>query len=218
MNYNTINKYVTLLRQAEYAEDGPIIDALYEQMDTAWYEMNDDDREYLRKLRGHVTADTNILEFYDSILTTIEDITMKTNNLFQSKEEYQTFIDFWKRIHRDGTIKPVRHEYIGSRFDPSTKDILYFPGHYNESPLTAHRHVVYLAITGRSFSKAFGKIHLSTLNHLRDNARVALTFKNPKYRTEYFEFFGDSINEEIKDKVLHRIIEELDKLEANLHA
>ena len=202
MNYRAIKAYVTLQRQAEYTEDCAVIDQLYELMDAAWKELDDTDIEYLHVQRGDITPETNRIELFDSILTTIEEATMKTNNLFQSKEEFQTFMDFWKRIHRDGSVKPVRHDYAG--------------GYYMESPLSAPRHLVFLAITGRSFAKALGRIHLDTLASLRDGANVALTFKHPSYRAAYFDFFGDSIAEEAKGPILLRIIEELDKLEVRI--
>ena len=115
-------------------------------------------------------------------------------NIFETKEQYLEFRNFWKTFHKDGGHKAKKVDQTTYNY-LTGKNVV--TGYRLESDLKGGHHMVYLAILGKNFDKGFGNATYSTLETLR------VAFKHSPHR--FTEFFDGYLTEEQKTVAVDRI-------------
>lgn len=111
-------------------------------------------------------------------------------NIFETKEQYVAFRNFWKQFHLDGGHKAKKVEYTSYY----SKDIV---GWKMESDLKGGHHLIYLAALARKMDKGFGNASKETLQGLLHTFTYG-----PLY---YTNMFAGVLTDAQRDVVVERI-------------
>lgn len=177
MNTKSIAEYYQLVNLIDRSNDPVVKDNFYKR---------------LADIRETLTEEEKELINNHSSLQEIK----KMTNIFDNKEDYMKLKTFWKKYHAEKRYARVPVEF--HRYDYTVKDVV-VAGTHMVSPLQLAHHAIYLAATGKSLEKAFGKCWSETIN-------VLCYTLHRNYWNSLFKLFEDSIDEKYRERICEKIL------------